>query len=313
MTSTPRSSPSFSVFSGLSANSRGIGMVFASTIGRGAVQGMVRHTVSELHPFEVAFFRNFFGLISLLPWFLRHGLGPLRTKRLGLHLLRASISVFAVLATFYAISITPLALVAALSFTAPIFATVLVAVILGERAGVRRWLAILFGFFGALVILRPGFATLQPGALLVLGASVITGFSVLLIKVLGRTESSVTITSYMVVLMGPLTLPVAIWFWEWPNGHQLVWLISIGVVATFSQLIFTQGVKEAEVAVVMPLQFFRLLWAAIIGYVFFAEVPDAFTWIGGIMIFSSGIYIANRERRIASENRLAADATRVLG
>ncbi len=113
--------------------------------------------------------------------------------------------------------------------------------------------------------------------------------------------------------MGPLTLPVAIWFWEWPNGHQLVWLISIGGVATFSQLIFTQGVKEAEVAVVMPLQFFRLLWAAIIGYVFFAEVPDAFTWIGGIMIFSSGIYIANRERRIASENRLAADATRVLG
>ena len=288
-------------------------MVFASTIGRGAVQGMVRHTVLELHPFEVAFFRNFFGLISLLPWFLRHGLGPLRTKRLGLHLLRASISVFAVLATFYAISITPLALVAALSFTAPIFATVLVALILGERAGARRWLAILFGFFGALVILRPGFATVQLGALLVLGASVITGFSVLLIKVLGRTESSVTITSYMVVLMGPLTLPVAIWFWEWPNGHQLVWLISIGVVATFSQLIFTQGVKVAEVAVVMPLQFFRLLWAAIIGYVFFAEVPDAFTWIGGIMIFSSGIYIAYRERRFASEGKLAADATRVIG
>lgn len=186
MTSTPRSSPSFSVFSGLSANSRGIGMVFASTIGRGAVQGMVRHTVLELHPFEVAFFRNFFGLISLLPWFLRHGLGPLRTKRLGLHLLRASISVFAVLATFYAISITPLALVAALSFTAPIFATVLVAVILGERAGVRRWLAILFGFFGALVILRPGFATVQPGALLVLGASVITGFPYCLSKCWGE-------------------------------------------------------------------------------------------------------------------------------
>ena len=232
---------------------------------------------------------------------------------LGLHLLRVSISSTAVLSTYYAISITPLALVAALSFTAPIFATVLVALILGEHAGLRRWLAILFGFCGALVILRPGFAAVPPGALLVLGASVITGFSVLLIKVLGRTESSITITSYMVVLMGPLTLPVAIWFWEWPNGHQLAWLISIGVVATFSQLIFTQGVKEAEVAVVMPLQFFRLLWAAIIGYVFFAEVPDLFTWIGGTMIFASGSYIALRERRLSLKGQLAADATKVIG
>ena len=310
---TPRSSPLLPVLSDLSANSRGIAMVFASTIGRGAVQGMVRHTVAELHPFEVAFFRNFFGLISLLPWFLRHGLGPLRTKRLGLHLLRVSISVFAVLATFYAISITPLALVAALSFTAPIFATVLAALILGERAGIRRWLAILFGFCGALVILRPGFATVPLGGLLVLGASVISGFSVLLIKVLGRTESSITITSYMVVLMGPLTLPVAIWFWEWPNGHQLAWLIGIGVVATFSQLIFTQGVKEAEVGVVMPLQFFRLLWATIIGYVFFTEVPDLFTWIGGIMIFLSGSYIAYRERRLSLKDQPVADATKVVG
>ena len=288
-------------------------MVFASTIGRGAVLGMVRHTVTDFHPFEVAFFRNFFGLISLLPWFLRHGLGPLRTKRLGLHLLRVSISSIAVLSTFYAISITPLALVAALSFMAPIFATILVTLILGERAGIRRWLAILFGFAGAMVILRPGFATIPLGALLVLLASVITGFSILLIKVLGRTESSVTITSYMVVLMGPLTLPVAIWFWEWPNGHQLAWLISIGIVATFSQLIFTQGVKEAEVAVVMPLQFFRLLWATIIGYVFFAEVPDVFTWIGGVMVFLSGSFVAYQERRQGSKTQPDAVEAKVGG
>ena len=292
----PRSLALPPALTGLSANLRGIAFVFTSTIGRGAVQGMVRHAVADIHPFEVAFFRNFFGLIVLAPWFLRHGLAPLRTKRLGLHLLRVSISVFAVLATFYAISITPLALVAALSFMAPIFATILVSLILGEHAGIRRWLAILFGFAGALVILRPGFAAIQPGALLVLGASLISGFSVTLIKVLGRTESSITITSYMVVLMGPLTLPVAIWFWEWPTPHLLIWLISIGVVATLSQLIFTQGVKEAEVAVVAPLHFFRLLWAAIIGYVFFAEVPDIFTWIGGTMNFSSVIYITNKER-----------------
>ena len=282
-------------------------MVFTSTIGRGAVQGMVKHTVVELHPFEIAFFRNFFGLFFLVPWFMRHGLDTLRTNRLGLHLLRVSISSIAVLSTFYAISITPLALVAALSFMAPIFATVLVALILGERAGIRQWFAILFGFCGALVILRPGFEEISLGALLVLLASVITGISILLIKVLGRTESSITITSYMVVLMGPLTLPFAIWFWEWPNGYQLVWLLGIGVIATFSQLIFTQGVKEAEVAVVMPLQFFRLLWAAIIGYIFFSELPDAYTWVGGLMIFSSGLYITLRERRINTEQQATSD------
>lgn len=297
--------------SGLSANSRGIAMVFASTVGRGAVQGMVRHSVEFLHPFEVAFFRNFFGLIPLLPWFLRQGLNPLRTKRFGLHFLRVAISSLAVLATFYAISITPLALVAALSFLAPIFATALVSLVLGEPAGLRRWLAIFFGLLGALIILRPGYIEISTGGLLIVGSSLISGISVLLIKILGRTESSVTITSYMVVLMVPLTLPTAIWFWNWPSSHVLIWLLSIGIVATISQLIFTQGVKEAEVAVVMPLHFFRLIWAAIIGYVFFSEVPDIFTWIGGTMIFLSVFYIANRERRRGMDNHSIQNAEKL--
>jgi drug/metabolite transporter (DMT)-like permease len=141
-------------------------------------------------------------------------------------------------------------------------------------------------------ILRPGFAAIQPGGLLVLGASLISGFSVTLIKVLGRTESSITITSYLVVLMGPLTLLVRSGS---GSGRPRIYLYGFGVVATLLQLIFTQGVKEVEVAIVAPIHFFRILWAAIIGYVFFAEVPDMFTWIGGTMIFSSVIYITNRE------------------
>ena len=142
--------------------------MIGSTLCYSGLHALIRYTSQELHPFELAFFRNLFGLLVIAPWFFRKGLGILRTTRLPLHLVRAGLNALAVLSFFYAFSVVPLAEATALSFVAPIFATVLAVIFLGEVVGGRRWLAILLGIVGVFVLLRPGFETVSLGEISVL-------------------------------------------------------------------------------------------------------------------------------------------------
>jgi drug/metabolite transporter (DMT)-like permease len=194
-----------------------------------------------------------------------------------------------------------LADVAALSFTAPIFATMLAIFVLGEVVRVKRWIAILAGLGGALLILRPGLGVLETGHLLTLFSAACWAIALTIIKVMARTESALTITIYMVLLMTPLSLGPALFYWTWPTWTELGWMALIGAVGTLAQLALTEGLKRGDTNVVMPLDFFKLVWAALIGFVLFAEVPDAFTWAGGAVIFVAATYIALRERSLKKD------------
>lgn len=275
---------------------RGIALMFASTFFIAVMHVAIRHVSAAIHPFEIAFFRSLFALVVVLPWFVRYGLGPLRTRRIGLHGLRALFNAASMLAFFYALSIAPLAEVTALGFTAPIFATALAALLLGEVVGLRRWSAILVGFAGVLLIVRPGLGEIGPGQLLTLGSSLSWAFALLVIKTLSRTDSSVTIISYMGLLMMPLVLIPALFVWQWPSAVQLFWLVLIGVLGGAGQLCMTEALRQADTAVVMPIDFCKLLWVSALAVVIFGEIPDAFTWLGGSVIFASTLYIAYRER-----------------
>jgi len=272
--------------------------MFLATMLFASMHACVRHVTDDLDPLIVAFFRNVFGLAVILPILFRTGLAPFKTNRLGLLTLRAAVNVVAMLTFFYALSMTPLADVAALGFTAPVFATLLAMVFLGERVHLRRWTAILLGFAGTFVILRPGFETVSMGEVLVLISALTWSIALIIIKVLGRTESALTITIYMVLLMAPLSLVPALFVWRWPVGEEWLWLIAIGALGSLAQLTMTQGLKEGETQVVMPLDFFKLIWAAALGYLAFAEVPDLFVWLGGVMIFASAFMIARRENQL---------------
>jgi drug/metabolite transporter (DMT)-like permease len=286
------------------SNARALAIMFVSTIAFSLMHACVRHLSGELHPFEIAFFRNAFGFLVILPWFLRYGTTILSTNRLGLHSVRAGLNVIAMLCFFFALSVTPLSTVAALSFTAPIFATVLAIVLLGEKVRLRRWIAIAIGFAGTFIAIRPGFAEVGLGSILVLIQSVAWAAALITIKVLGRTESSITIAAYMVLLMTPLSFVPALFYWQAPTLEQLVWLLAIGVLGTVGQLLMTQSLKEGDTTVVMPIDFFKLIWASALGYWIFAEVPDRFTWFGGMMIFASTAYIAYRESQLRANTKL---------
>jgi drug/metabolite transporter (DMT)-like permease len=277
---------------------RGVGLMFVSTFFFAAMHGSIRYVSASIHPFEIALFRNLFALVVVLPWFYRYGIAPLRTQHFGLHALRAVFNIMAMLSFFYALSITPLSEVTALGFSAPIFATALAAVVLGEVVRARRWAAIAVGFLGTLIILRPGFEAIGLGQMLVLFSAMIWSCALLVIKTLGRTDSSATIISYMALLMIPLSLGPALFVWQWPAPHEWVWLITIGVLGGIAQFCMTESLRQADTAVVMPIDFFKLVWVTVIAYLAFAEQPDLFTWIGGAIIFGSAIYIAYRERAV---------------
>ncbi|MEZ5589440.1 MAG: DMT family transporter [Gammaproteobacteria bacterium] len=286
------------LFDGQTSITNGIILMLFSTLGEAVLLITVRTLSNDVHPFELAFFRNFFALITLLPWFMLHGFSAIRTRRPWLHLLRASTNVSAMLCFFTAVGLIPLAQVQALGFTAPLFATLLAALLLGETVRLRRWIALIVGFIGALLIIRPGVQTIEGGALLVLLAAGFWGFTMVVIKILSRTESALTITVYMGLLMTPLALLPALFVWTWPSWQQLALLGAGAVIGTLGQLAMAQAFRVADVTVVLPLDFTKLIWAALLGYLLFAETIDNWTVLGAVVIFTSVFYIALREHKL---------------
>jgi drug/metabolite transporter (DMT)-like permease len=173
---------------------------------------------------------------------------------------------------------------------------VLAVCVLGERFRIYRWLAILMGFLGMLIILRPGLVAIDLGALLVTGAAALWAVAMIMIKILSRTESSLTIVAYMGIFLGAFSILPALWVWQPFSVTTLWWLVAIGLFGTIAQMSLSQALKETDPTALMPFDFLKLIWTAIIGAWFFAEIPDVYTWIGATVIFASGLFIAFRER-----------------
>jgi drug/metabolite transporter (DMT)-like permease len=287
---------------------RGVFFMLVSTILFTGMQVTVRHVSEELHPFEIAFFRNLFGLLVVSPLLFRFGFGVLQTPKLKLHALRGALQTAGMMLFFTALTLAPLAQTVALSFTAPLFTTILAIVILRERAGWRRWAALIAGFVGAWIVIRPGIAVVNTGALLVILSSCVWAGSMIIIKILSRTESSLTITLYMGLFMAPLSLIPALFVWQWPGGQALMFLVLVGAFGGLGHLALAQAFKESDATAVLPYDFTRLIWASALGFLVFSEVPDLWTWIGGFVIFSSTVYIAFRETRLKKYGTAARPA-----
>jgi drug/metabolite transporter (DMT)-like permease len=259
---------------------------------------LIRHLSATFDPLQVVFFRNVFGLIAMLPWLAGHGLGALRTRRLGLHALRASIGVVSMICWFTALSLMPLAQATALSFTAPIFASVLAVIFLGEVMRLRRWSATAAGLLGTLVILRPDGSSLEPAALLALASALLGALSPIFVKVMARSESTGAIVTYMVLFTTPLSLVPALFVWQAPSLAQLGFAALLGLAGTLGHLCLTRALATADATVVVPFDYLRLPIVALLAWLAFAEVPVIWTWIGGAIIAASSLYMTLREVRL---------------
>jgi len=282
-----------------SGNLIGIVLIVAATLVMILQHSLVKALAAEMSILEIVFFRTATAVLFFLPWMLRSGLAIFRTERIGLHILRAAFQTFSAFGFFLGLAIVPLATVTALHFTAPIFAVLIGILILGERVSVRRWSAIFAGFVGTMLILRPGVSTVGYGELLVLGSAVAWACAIIVIKVLSHTDTSVTITAYMYVLMTPATLIAASFDWTWPTLEQYGWLVAIGLTGALGHVLTAEALKRGDTHVVTPFDFFRLIWATLIGILLFGEAVDNLVWIGGAIVIASVSYIAWRERQIS--------------
>lgn len=266
-----------------------------------SVQNVVIRLLSDsgIHPFEIAFFRSSFGFVAMAAIVLAAVRSWPRTAALKMLAASSLFHLGAMLSFFYGLSLMPLAEAASLTFTQPLFGSLAAAFFLGEKVHARRWVAIFVGLLGVMIVLRPGVVPIGLGPALVLFSTVAFAGVTVLVKRMSASESTTTVVFYQSFFMTFLTMPTAIATWTMPSLPHLGLLIALGVMSTIGWLLFTRAFALADTSALLPLEFTRLPFVALLGYLLFAETPDMWVWIGAAIIFGSSLSIAHRENAAA--------------
>ncbi|MFZ5789570.1 MAG: DMT family transporter [Pseudomonadota bacterium] len=290
----------------LPGNLRGALWMVASGLGFTVMAVAIKFLGSRLDSFQIAFFRCLIGFVAILPFVAGYGPAALKTRSLGIHALRGLFGLVAMFASYYAIARIPLASYTALSFTKPLFSTVLAVIVLQEVVRWRRWSATAVGFLGVLVMVRPGAGTFDWAAIFALVDSLSIAFLVTLVKRLPPGETPLGMMFYFGIFSSAAALPPALWVWQTPGSSEWALLIAIGVLGALAQSFWIRAYRAGEASAVAPFDYLRLLFAGIAGFLVFAESPDLWTLVGAAVIVASAVYIARREARQARAVRAAA-------
>jgi len=253
-----------------------------------------------LHPIEMIFWRFAFALPPLFLWIaLRPGIEVIRTKRPLAHLWRALIGFVAMGFGYYAITLLPLAEATAISFAAPIFATLLSAIFLLETVGWHRWGAVAMGFVGVLVVMQPQNSNLPLNGLIV---ALISAFGVacviITIRQISKTERAMTTVFWFTLISAVATGFVVPFFATSHAWEGWAIMITIAILGGIAQLLLTASLRVAPVVVVAPFDYIQLLWAVGLGWLIWSDMPTIMTGCGAAIIIASGLYTLFRERRI---------------
>lgn len=260
---------------------------------------------------EAMFYRQLFALpVVLATMLITTGRIRIATPRIGRHVSRTALGLCGMAFNFLSVSLLPLAESITLTFTAPIFATMLSALMLGEKTGIHRWSAIMVGFLGVALIAGPGGNQL-PVLGLIVGAC--SALSVALVSVvlrdIARTEPSAVIVFWFSLLSLPPTGLALIWFGQWHSPELWAGIVLLGLLGGVGQMLLTGALKWAPVAVVMPMDYSSILWAALIGWLVWGTLPDASSWAGASLIIGGGLYIVWREQWLGRRPSFAARAS----
>lgn len=279
--------------------------MIVSCIAFGSMWVLIRYASRDVHAIEIVFFRNAVGTVVLLPMMLRNK-GLIRLDRLTANLRRATSGFIATMGTFYAVAHAPLATALSINYTAPLFATVGAVLFLGEKIHARRVAALVAGFAGMLIVLRPGALPLTPGIVAAMISAVSTAFSIVAIRALVASDDSRSVAAWTFILMTPPSLVAALFVWQWPPLHAWPLLLLIGCCAAVGQLSLSKAFSLAEASAVLPYDFVRFGIVATAGIMLFGERLDALTIVGGVVILGATIYLALREARVARDARVAS-------
>ncbi|MCW5748383.1 MAG: DMT family transporter [Alphaproteobacteria bacterium] len=289
----------------LPANLRGALWVIAAGAMFTLVSVFIRLSSAELDTLQVAFFRCVFGLLFIAPVLARLRLNPFATPRLGQHVTRALIGTVSMLCGFYAVGHLPIADSTSISFSAPLFITLIAAVFMGEKVRWRRWTATIVGFLGVVIMLRPGGEVLQPAALVAVASALLMSIAAMMVKRLSAHEPAMSVLATFAIFSTVMLAVPAILVWRWPSPTVWLYVAAIGLGATVGQYFWVRGYAIAQASAVAPFDYLRMPLSVLMGFLVFAELPTIWTLVGTLIIAGSGLYIAYREAQLG--RKITAD------
>jgi len=279
-----------------SATLRGIANIVLAVGLFATMDALVKHLAATYPVLQLVFFRSLFAFAPLSILIARSGgLAALKTARPLGHVLRSLTGLVSMALFFLAFALLPLAEAIALSFAGPLFLTVLSIPLLGERVGPRRWAAVLAGFLGVLVIVRPGAGVFGVAALIPIGAAAAYAFAMIFVRKLSRSETNAAIVFYFTASCTVITALAMPFVWVTPSLADLPALIGVGLLGGAAQLFMTQAFRLAPAAVIAPFEYLAILFGIGFGYAFWSELPDRWTVLGAAVVVGSGLYILHRE------------------
>lgn len=267
---------------------------------------LVKWLGQTLHPFEISFFRALVALMVILPLFARTGglRAGMRTQIPLLQFTRGVVGSVAMFLGFYAIVALPLAEAQAISFSRNLFLVPLAAFILSEVIGMRRALAAAIGFVGVIIMLRPGIGeggwglVLSIGAMAALGHAFLVALATVLVNIASRYDSPLTLMFYTNTVSLALIAIPTFFVWQTPSFTEIIMLVAMGLLATLSHNFFIRAFALGEASAIAPVDYSRLVFAALAGWLIFGSIPDVYTVLGAAIIVSSSFYIVRREAQI---------------
>ena len=282
----------------------GVSAALLSILCFSAMDAMVKWLGSDYSVYQIMFFRCTVAMVPIL-FFLHRagGVRVLRTSRPGMHALRSLLGMLAMAFAFYGFTVLPLADASAVFYVAPLIGTALSVPILGEHVGIRRWLAILIGFTGVLIITRPGGAVFNPGGLSMLIAAFVVGVNSTVVRMLSATDQAISITFYFTLSGAVLTTILCIFSdWVAPGGWDLVLLICVGLIGGLAQYALALSLRYAAVSIIAPFRYLSIIAGGIFGYLIWSETPDSLTLTGIAIIIGCGLYSMHRETKLARQS-----------
>jgi len=279
------------------------------------MDAMIKWLSADYPIAQIVFFRASIGLIPTLVMLYRPpGLEALRTRRVGAHFLRGLAGVVGTFGFFWAFAVMPLADAYAIGFAAPMFITALSVPILGEKVGARRWLAVLVGFAGVLIMIRPGGGgTFGSGGAIALLATAAYALSMVLMRLYSRTETNASMIFYatiVIVLVAGVQMPFV---WVTPTWADAGLLAVLGLLGGIGAIMMAQAYRVATPSIVVPFEYTGMIWGVALGYMVWGDVPDLWIWVGSAIVVASGLYILHRETRTRSPASPPGGATDPAG
>ena len=278
---------------------RGIASMLLAVAIFSCMDGLIKWLSATYPTIEIVFFRSAFAFLPLLPALLRGGRAALRTRRPFVQAGRAAIGLVSMAAFFYCFRQMPLADVFGIAFSAPIFVTAFSVPLLGERVGIRRWSAVVVGFLGVLVMVRPDSGLFASASWIALFATVLYALGQIFVRDLTRTETTTCIVFYVTLTTTLVSATAMPFVWVMPGPGDAALLAAVGILGGLAQLAFTRAFRLAPAAVVSPFDYTGLLYAGVIGYSVWGDVPTLTFLVGAAIVMASGLYILHRETRLA--------------